>query len=56
MTYIAVALVAAAVGAFLDRWWSNYMDDSDDPSLRRDLHSIAKRQRARQAVSYRRWE
>ena len=55
MTYLAVALLAAAVGAFADRWWSNYLADSDDQSIR-DQRSIERHSRASQAINLRRWE
>lgn len=49
MTYLAVLLIGAALGAFCDRWWANYLADSDDRTIRQH-------QRARDAITYRRWE
>lgn len=50
MTYLAVLLIGATLGAWLDRWWERYIADTED------LRSIEQRRRANQAINLRRWE
>lgn len=48
--YLAIFLFGAGAGAWADRWWSNYLDDSD-------TRTIEQRRREQQAWSnLRRWE
>lgn len=56
MTYLAVLIIGATLGAWADRWWGNYLADSDDHSIRDDRRSMERHSRASQAINLRRWE
>lgn len=55
MTYIAVALFAAAVGAWIDRWWADYLaDTADTRSMKK--HDRVRRCQVNRSINPRRWD
>lgn len=48
--YVAIFLIGAGVGAFMQAWWEDYVRHTAD------LRSVHRHGRARQAINLRRWE